>query len=119
MLHEERHALRLALVSDRPCPVEVHRPGSVAALSSDDHPADAGEVELAKVFEQRFEREEPNAGRGLAELIEAPEDGLIFDRRSLPYVRKVNQIAPVVAPFQNRRATCRPLREDLEYMLRS
>ena len=55
---------RVALVADREHPVLLHRPRTRAALAADDHPVDAFQVELAEVFQQRLDREEPHGGRG-------------------------------------------------------
>src|SRR5437879_3107368 len=70
LLEEERYADRSALIPDGADPIGVHGPGSVAALATHDHPADAGEVNRAEVLQQRLDGEEPHPGRRLSQMFE-------------------------------------------------
>jgi len=61
LLEEEGYPLRAALTTDVDDPISKHGPRVRAALAADDHPVDAMQVEWAKIGQQRFHGEEPNA----------------------------------------------------------
>lgn len=58
LFEEERHALIFALVEDIQHPILAHWPCLVAAFAADNHPVDAGQVEFAKVTQQRLTGQE-------------------------------------------------------------
>lgn len=70
LLEEERYAARVALTLDVGHPAHLHGSGAWPALSADDYPVDAGQVDGTKILEQRFNRHETDGGRRLAERVE-------------------------------------------------
>src|SRR5690606_115832 len=88
LLEEEGDLLGAALTADRAHPGLVHRAGAGAALAADDDPVDAGEVELAEVFEERLDGEEADRGRGVVELFDPGQAVLaILDAHAEPDLR--------------------------------
>src|SRR6516164_11248131 len=68
LLEEERHARTSAQVADRDNPFLSHWPCSGSALTANYRPTDTGEVKATKMFQQRFDRQEPNACRSCLQV---------------------------------------------------
>ena len=87
LLEEERHALLAALIADGDDPLPLHRTRAGAALAADDDPTDSGKINLAEIFEQRLDGQEPNLGRRLPQMVNARQAvSSIFDADSPPDV---------------------------------
>lgn len=56
LLEEERHPCAPTLVADGDDPWSCHGPCLSSALSTDDDPVDALQLERAQIFQQRFYR---------------------------------------------------------------
>src|SRR5437879_5011978 len=88
LLEEERRAGGAALLAKRPHPFDSHRPRTVAALSSHDHPVDVRQVDGAEVFEERFDGEKSYGGRRRTEMVDARQSvSAILDAHAPPNVR--------------------------------
>ena len=68
LLEEEGDTMALGKLAQIEHPRLEHGTGIGTALAPDDHPLYASEIEVAKVFEQRFAREESHRG-----ILYAPE----------------------------------------------
>src|SRR5205814_9730164 len=91
LLEEERYFRPPALIANPHHPLALHRSRSVPTLAADYHPVNPVEVELAEVFEQRLDGEEPHAGRGGAEMLDARQAVLaVFNAHPPPDVRLVS-----------------------------
>jgi hypothetical protein len=55
LLEKERHAGDQALIAYPARPIGMHGPRSGAALTADDHPVDAAQIERPKILEQRLQ----------------------------------------------------------------
>jgi hypothetical protein len=76
LLEEERNTRGFALVADAARPRDLKRPRAGAALAADQDPADASQVELAQVLEQRLDREHSDGSGHLAQLVD-PRDAVL------------------------------------------
>lgn len=93
LLEEERDFVPLASITNSANPCGGHRACACAGLATDDDPMNTGEVELAKQFERRFNREEPHAcgvlavacriggGSPLARWSRTPRISVVTDHR--------------------------------------
>ena len=87
LLEEEGDTMTLGKLAQIEHPLLVHWTGSGTALASNDHPLDASEVEIAKVFEQGFAREETHGGTlDTPEVIYTGQHLATFHRDSKPCI---------------------------------
>jgi len=74
-----------ALVADGARPFGVHTTGAVAALATDDYPADTAQVEIERA-EEGLTGEEADGGFDATQVIDASGPTLVFDRDADPDV---------------------------------
>src|SRR5262245_7069568 len=94
LLEEECDTRRQALVADAADPLRAHRPGAGAALPADDHPGDPGQIDCSQVLQQRLDGQEPDRGRGGAEMVDSWKPVLaVLDTDPPPDMRLIGEVA--------------------------
>src|ERR1700688_4753137 len=71
LFEKEWHAFAFALIPHRDDPFLLHRPCSVAALSTNDYPIDSFEIEFAQIFQERLDREKTDPRFGSLQIFNA------------------------------------------------
>jgi hypothetical protein len=89
-LLEEKQDFRAgALCLERCDPIGLHRTGAGTAFTAHDDPVDTAEIDPTKVFQKRFDAQEPHARRCPLEVLDAWEAILfVLDTYSPPNVRR-------------------------------
>jgi len=111
-LFEEEWNPRLsALISDVTDPRWIYWPVMRPALATDDYPGNAFERQVRNGAEERLDREKTHGDVHLAQELDPPHVILIFDRHSLPDVRRPVKLRCELGQ------TFRALRQDLKDVL--
>lgn len=114
MLEKEWHAGINALIAHLDRPFRLHRPGPRAALASDDHPIDPGQIDSSDRSEKWLDREESHTGRRLLKMAHTRERESVLDRDAKPDVLGRNSVS--VASVQERAHKTAALGEHLKLM---
>ena len=94
LLEEERDPLRATLLSNLQHPIPSHRASVRAALSADDRPVDAGEIDGAEILKEGFHRHEPDGGGRVTERRKAWQTvRAVLDADAKPDVRQAGHPA--------------------------
>src|SRR6266853_1565842 len=69
LFEKEGDAFTFAFIPHRGDPFLLHRPCSMAALSTNDHPIDSLEIKLAQIFQQRLNGEKFDSGMCVLQIL--------------------------------------------------
>lgn len=112
LFEEKGDSVFAALIPQCQDPFLLHGPCSRSALSADDHPVDSLQIQLADVFQKRFDREEANGGVRFLKVCDSRDTVfLIFDADTPPDVRLLSRESQF--GIEQRAKAFRSFREDL------
>ena len=114
LLEKERHPFADTMVPDTEDPCRLHGPGFRTAFSTDDHPRDPVQVEVANGTEERFNGQEPSRERSLLQVPNSRCRGMILNRHAAPDMPRGVPCPIAAAEIIPHDRT--PFGQDLEYV---
>jgi hypothetical protein len=95
LLVEEWNTLGKALIANRPYPILTHMASAMTGFAADDYPTDASQIDVPNILEQWLNREKPNGGGNVAQIVD-PRHAVfaILDRDRATEVRSSLTYAP-------------------------
>jgi len=93
----------MTAITELPYPFKGDGPVQLPALSSDDQPVNASELQRGQRSDKRLRRDKPDGGRDCLEMSSAEGISVIFDAHTYPDIRRpieaISQLGQIAAIF--------------------